>query len=747
MSDSPGVTALLPRALKEISTAMKAIAFYPSHHPSVISSLERAAATLKQAFPSDQEALRIGVADSAFIFGGEPLEADDRALAGFATYLSRRGVGALVFRSPVDHGSLRGLLEVVAMDPPTLRSMGGPARCLAGKGVREVGIEEFDPASILRSVRMASGPDESGGRGPGGSWSDLVVRFLLGQSAPPAGSASLLRRIAGDEKAARELMSSLRAATETLRQERGPLLVSALAKTAAEVASSEPEALGSLAENLARALGELDPAGQLEVLQASIPVPGTAIDLAREIRSRLPDEQVGDLIVSLVRSEGKVTRRLASVVRKVLIDAPDPEHRRDTLKEAVRAARQPGEEAMADVWESVESLIEESEDTWISREYKGFLELIGTEPPRVDEAMRRELEAVPGFMESLTEAGIRRRVWTLFADLLEIETEPARLWVALDQVEKRAGSIEPAWLADCGLVAARAREILERRPAPETFVREAATRALRSIAVGVVGCSQEHFHDMDEAQRRALTEIFQALGQFSLEPLIAGLEKEEDWEIRRTFIALLVGRGREAVPTLVRRLTHPSWYLVRNILVILGEIGDPSTVPAIAQTLRHLEPRVRRDAVAALGRIGGSKAFALLQDRLADPEVAEVATRCLASIDRERTVATFLEITSQVDILGRQSARVRNAIAALGSLGAHESVGPLRAILMRGLWLPPSAGDSVRIAAARALQRIGTADALQALEGGARLWRRPVRTVCSQIVGNRPDRSDMGATG
>src|SRR5713226_3021003 len=141
MSDSAGLLCLLPRVLKEMSTAMKAIAFYPTHHPAVVSSLDRAAATFSEGLVEGAD-LRIGVADSAFLFGGQPLAGEDRALAGFAAYLSRRGVGALLFHAPVGSDSLKSLLEVIAMDPGTLRSLGGPARCLSGRGWAGVAIEE-----------------------------------------------------------------------------------------------------------------------------------------------------------------------------------------------------------------------------------------------------------------------------------------------------------------------------------------------------------------------------------------------------------------------------------------------------------------------------------------------------------------------------------------------------------------------------------------------------------------------------
>jgi HEAT repeat protein len=278
-------------------------------------------------------------------------------------------------------------------------------------------------------------------------------------------------------------------------------------------------------------------------------------------------------------------------------------------------------------------------------------------------------------------------------------------------------------------------------------VREAATTALLAVADNLVRCFRRHFHRTTQEQREGLASAFEALGPEGVDPLLRGLELDEDWEVRRVFMGLLASRGRHAVPALLRRLADPSWYLVRNVLVILGEIADPSTVPAIAGALSHSEPRVRRDAVAALGKIGGPRAFALLRGCLDDPEVAEVATRCLAGIDRPRTIAAFMEMAGRVDLFGRRNARLREAILALGALGAHESIPRLQEILLRGLWLPPSAGDPVRIAAARALGKIGTAAALQAVARGARLWRRPVRSVCSEIVGGRRADRERGTAG
>ena len=64
--------------------------------------------------------------------------------------------------------------------------------------------------------------------------------------------------------------------------------------------------------------------------------------------------------------------------------------------------------------------------------------------------------------------------------------------------------------------------------------------------------------------------------------------------------------------------------LLRNAAVVLGNIGDTSDVPALADALRDDEPLVRQHVAWALGRIGGEEARRALTkqvERERDPEV------------------------------------------------------------------------------------------------------------------------------
>ena len=735
MTNNPDPSNPLARALRQLATVTKVISFYPSQHPTVVSSLEKAAAFLKEAM-TDRETLTISVAEAAFLVDGEVLLEEDRVLAGFASYLNRRDIGAVGFQSPVEQESLKGFLEVLALDPGTLRARGGAAKSLSERRLGGVSVAEFDTAAAMRLARTNAAGGAAEAASPGHSWSDRLGRYLIGEGASPPGGEHLIRRVAGDSKAARELMESLQKLTAAAGAERAAQLSAALRRIGVEVATAEPESLPALAQNLAWSLTALDPRGRTDLLGSSIPIPGADLDLAGAIRASLPEEKLGELIVSMVQSEGNLNARLGSVIRKVLIDRGVTDDKKTSVLEAIRTARG-FEKPPADVWDSVEDLLMESQDDWISREYKGLLEMVGAGAAPLEEGLRNELMSLPGFREALTPEGIHRSAWLLFGDLVAIDREPARQWVALDQIDRRVCDLAPDWFGECGGVADAVGALLDSQPAPPSHVREAALKALGAIPAALVRSYRDSFHHLTPDHHTALAGAFEALQEHGVDSLLYGLAEEEDWEIRKPFLGLLAARKKAAVPALVRRLSDPSWYLVRNILLVLGDIADPSTIPAIAPALKHPEPRVRRDAAAALGRIGGPRAFALLKDCLDDAEVYEVAMRSLAAIDRRRTIGTFLDMTERVDLFGRGAKRLKEAILTLGTLGGNESVPRLKAILMRGLWLPPSAGDTLRIAAARALEKIGTTTALGAVQQGTRLWRGPVRAVCAEIVGQR----------
>ena len=86
--------------------------------------------------------------------------------------------------------------------------------------------------------------------------------------------------------------------------------------------------------------------------------------------------------------------------------------------------------------------------------------------------------------------------------------------------------------------------------------------------------------------------------------------------------------------TALRRVSRAR--LARNAAVALGNLGDPSALPALVEALAtDPNPLVRSHVAWALGRLGGSDAIRALRAACADdsPEVRREAILCLAELE------------------------------------------------------------------------------------------------------------------
>ena len=102
--------------------------------------------------------------------------------------------------------------------------------------------------------------------------------------------------------------------------------------------------------------------------------------------------------------------------------------------------------------------------------------------------------------------------------------------------------------------------------------------------------------------------------------LIERLGNETDTELRKIWMQLLLELGSHARPAMLEALADQRWFLVRNLLVVLGQQKNgipPKTVLTLCQ---HRHPKVRREALRILFRLNPSAANRLLEKELKDAD-------------------------------------------------------------------------------------------------------------------------------
>lgn len=200
---------------------------------------------------------------------------------------------------------------------------------------------------------------------------------------------------------------------------------------------------------------------------------------------------------------------------------------------------------------------------------------------------------------------------------------------------------------------------------------------------------------------------------------------------RRTYMEALESMGEKARPVAEEMAADSRWYIARNGVGLLGFLGGEETVQYLTTPLAHSDPRVRKETVIALARLGGEDAGNLVLGMLGDPvpDVRASAARALGVLHVEKAQRPLLLRLEEDDDPDVQV----EVLKALGQLGDPGAVPAIEKRAVGGLFSRPA--TEVRIAAYRALARIGTPHARSLLKTAMEDRDLEVRTVVRSLVG------------
>ncbi|MBI5710812.1 MAG: HEAT repeat domain-containing protein [Candidatus Eisenbacteria bacterium] len=267
----------------------------------------------------------------------------------------------------------------------------------------------------------------------------------------------------------------------------------------------------------------------------------------------------------------------------------------------------------------------------------------------------------------------------------------------------------------------------------ETFTQELFQPV--SIASAV-----ERLDLQDPAAIAEFVEFAKELGDPAVDWLNLTLAESQQRKTRRLLAEAIAHLCRDNPERLAPWLSDPRWYVVRNVVHILGWIGGNQIVGLLQVALRHPEPRVRQEVVAALGQADPAVARPLLLHML---EGADTRMFCSVlhhlSIERdEKTANLMLTFLVDPEFEQRPLEERRAVYSTLAATGGDAVVPALEVELHRGNWLSRFQ-EAHRQSVARCLARVGTPLARAVLERGARSKRAPVRKACEDALGGFED--------
>ena len=242
-----------------------------------------------------------------------------------------------------------------------------------------------------------------------------------------------------------------------------------------------------------------------------------------------------------------------------------------------------------------------------------------------------------------------------------------------------------------------------------------------------------------EINEKLWDEYVAFLDKNAIQPFITILGELKSIPARKNVINALISLGRKDMQSLAKGLSDSRWYVVRNIIYILGKIGDKAAVEHLLKTVHHGDIRVRKEGIKALGELGAPGVFPALRECFNDPEaqIRTAAARALGNIRSTTAKSIILQRMTNADFTKTEFSEKKEFYEVLSKWKDNDVVEFLMKTFKKKTFFKSALNDENRACAAYCLGLMGNKDALpllhKAKESKNKLLREYVYSAIKRI--------------
>jgi len=487
----------------------------------------------------DRATVSLGVARNQLVIEGVATDPKHPVLRELAGRLHRHHLGAITFRRGVEEGEVADALRTLAVEAErTGQPLGlGPRERLAAWPHVQLHALTYERLELT---------DEAG-RSPAGEGDARAAQLWVGLARAALATAPEDTRPPSTEPAVIAQAIDQHSKAEATGYDQ--VIVGYLLQIAAELKTAGSTEAAALRRRTSRLIRTLKP----ETLQRLVGMGG---DFAqrRQFVSDAADGMAVDAVLDILKAAAEtshetISHSLVRLLSKLAVHA-----------EAGAAAVRP--QADAALREQVQRLL------------AGWT-LPDPNPGAYGAALHRMARAAP--------AGAPRTDYHA--------TEPDRLVAMALEI----GTMGPRLPAAVGRVVAEGR-LAQLLDALEGGAADTAAAATVRAQIATAGAVQQ-IVARAPIDFKLLERLVPLVGAAAAPPLLDALAVAESRGARRGLLAQLAKMGAEIAPFVIARLEDSRWYVTRNLLALLEELGPPPAGFSAAPYMRHTDARVRWQAV------------------------------------------------------------------------------------------------------------------------------------------------------
>ena len=723
--------------VKQLKVAIKTVGMYSLNHPSAQKAIEQSYQILKLAL-TDKEDITISVDEGVLIAEGLPLDRKNEAFNQFVADLTERKIEGITFKSDLALKEFQAFIELLLEKSDTQKHKDNVGYTLSAKGVTNISLNELKYRKVSEGLEKLE--------------DTAISKYLLDKAASIGEKeGDLIKEVNENPSRIAALISQ---ATSGMNPPPGVNPATARVENTAEMigrmgAQMLSKGTGDwrrLKKNLVEVLLNLDPQLKSDLMNAKIKGGGKTEAIAKEVL----DQAVVETVATKYSQKDLSSMELAEVFQNLI---PDEKRRKELLpllkeklsEEGVSGSKLKqinenvlqGEISLEERFKnsmqnpvtssmevkSEKSLIFKLLDQGKVSEAQKMVDKLFADLDSPNEKVRKEV-AENCFsvidLASKTEGlkGTDKKVCGLMIQQIEKE-EQIEVYTSL--VENltmliQNGSAEEYDL-DVGKVLKMLHSHASDASGQNNEKREIAEKARDTlITPEMVEQLMSDLRGDDENKQEKATNDLMSIADIIIDPLIINLTEEEDRKVRARLLKIIESVGVGAIEVLKSYLNDDRWYVVRNLVRMLGTVGDESVVETMLPFLSHEDSRVRKEAILSLLKIGSDKSFDSLILTLNDQDsaVQTMAINALTEIGQKRAAPILDNFLKKGASIGQIPKK--RAIEALGKIGGEDTAATLAALVEKKGLFAKGESEDVRELVVEALRKIGRAGGLNALK-------------------------------
>lgn len=227
------------------------------------------------------------------------------------------------------------------------------------------------------------------------------------------------------------------------------------------------------------------------------------------------------------------------------------------------------------------------------------------------------------------------------------------------------------------------------------------------------------------------------LSRNTISHLVDMLGELENFATRSMVCTVLESWGEKNIELLSKGVYDRRWYVVRNIVGVLGRIGSPLAIPYLKKTIGHEDLRVRKQTLEALSRIKGEEVNSILLSILEDPEekLRVRAARFLGERPCQEVVDYISNLVTRKEFRDKSQEEKKVLLETLAHTGKEKAVNLLKNMVLKKTWFKKEKQKETSYLALKALASVNTPSSLEALKELSSSGSRKTRQQANQLLG------------